>query len=93
MVRSRPMRRASHAAPTCEAALAARAAKNSRPSWASLAPKRSWKNSASSAPVRKPPPRLSRANSADRPAMRRRLSGASFRRGAGGTSIAADSRT
>ena len=64
IVFTRPKRAASRAAARCESAFRTRAPKKSRPSAASPTPKRAWKKSATSAVVRNPPPRLSRANSA-----------------------------
>jgi hypothetical protein len=63
IVFTRPMRFASQAAPTCEAALAARAAKKRTATAPSETPNRSKKKNERSAAVRNPPARLSRAKS------------------------------
>ena len=75
MVLTSPMRRASHAAPRCESALAMRAPANSAPITAMLTPKRSKKKYERSAVVRRPPARLSIPNSAQILHSIRRVSG------------------
>src|SRR5215813_1828787 len=64
IVFTRPMRLANHAAAKCDPAFNTRITKNSKPSFASVAPNRRKNQYATNASVRKPPPNASMEKSA-----------------------------